>query len=299
MQKILVVNDEQKDRRNVEKILTRLGHKVVLANSGEAAWELLQDENIRFVATDSNMQGMNGIQLIKNIRSTTFPEYVYIIIITSNSIDDDIAEGLSAGANDYLPKPINPTELAARIAVGERMLALEDSLRQANQKLEKLSMVDGLTGLLNRRAIYKVARVELERARRASEPISLVFLSIDALKEISDEHGDLMGENVLKAVTQIIKERLRAYDGIGRWAGDEYLVVLPGASASFAEKIANRVIKGIAAIQLSLPEGDILTLQASAGVATITKMTGSVTLLDDQLQLASEALYRAKEAGKN
>jgi len=299
MKKILVVDSEQKDRRIVEKNLTRLGHKVVLANSGEAAWELLQDEDIRFVLTDQNMSGMNGIQLIKNIRSTSFPEYVYIILIASNTTDEDIAEGLSAGANDYLPKPINPTELAARVAAGERMLVLEDNLMQANQKLEKLSMVDNLTGLLNRRAIYKVARVELERARRASEPISVVFIGIDALKEINDEHGDLMGENALRAVTQIIKERLRSYDGIGRWAGDEYLVVLPGASASFAEKIANRVIEGIAAIQLPLPESGILTLKASAGVATITKMTGSVTLLDDQLQLASEALYRSKEAAKN
>jgi len=299
MKKFLVVDSEQKDRRIVEKNLTRLGHKVVLANSGEAAWELLQDEDIRFVLTDQNMSGMNGIQLIKNIRSTSFPEYVYIILIASNTTDEDIAEGLSAGANDYLPKPINPTELAARVAAGERMLVLEDNLMQANQKLEKLSMVDNLTGLLNRRAIYKVARVELERARRASEPISVIFIGIDALKEINDEHGDLMGENALRAVTQIIKERLRSYDGIGRWAGDEYLVVLPGASASFAEKIANRVIEGIAAIQLPLPESGILTLKASAGVATITKMTGSVTLLDDQLQLASEALYRSKEAAKN
>lgn len=299
MKKILVVDSEQKDRRILEKILTRSGHKVVLANSGEAAWDLLQDEQIRFVVTDSNMPGMDGIQLIKNIRSATFSEDIYILLITSTNTDEDIVGSLSAGADDYLAKPINPTELKARVALGERMLALEDSLIQANKKLEKLAMVDGLTGLLNRRAIYKVAHEELERARRISNPISVVFLSIDALKKINDEHGDLIGDHALKAVTQIIKERLRTYDGIGRWSGDEFLVILPGASTPIAEKVANRIIEGIAALRLALPDGGTLLLQTSAGVATITKMTGSVTLLDDQLQRAGEALYRAKEAGGN
>ena len=299
MLKILVVDDEQIARRLVEKTLTRLGHDVVLADSGEAAWRKIQEEPIRFVVTDWNMPLMNGIQLIKKIRSTTLPGYVYTILVTSNSKNEDIVQGLYAGADDYLTKPFNPTELEARVAVGERMLALEDGLMQANNQLEKLAMVDSLTGLLNRRAIYKFARGELERARRVSEPISVIFLDIDKFKSVNDEYGHLTGDEALKLVARVIKKRSRAYDGLGRWAGDEFLVVLPGASAVDVQNAAQRIVEGIAATKLALPEGGILSLSASAGVATQSKMTGAIALLDDIIQSADEALYRAKEAGGN
>ena len=299
MLKILVVDDEQIDRRVVEKTLARLGHDVILADSGEAAWKIIQEEPIRFVLTDWNMPLMTGIDLIKKIRSTTLPSYVYTILVTSNSKDEDIVKGLYAGADDYITKPFNPTELEARVAVGERMLALEDGLMQANNQLEKLAMVDSLTGLLNRRAIYKFARGELERARRVSEPISVIFLDIDKFKSVNDEFGHLTGDEALRLVAQVIKKRSRAYDGLGRWAGDEFLVVLPGASAIDAQKAATRIVEGIAATKLAIPDGGILSLSASAGVTTQAKMTGAIAILDDIIQAADEALYRAKDAGGN
>lgn len=299
MLKILVVDDEQIDRRVVEKTLARLGHDVILADSGEAAWKIIQEEPIRFVLTDWNMPLMTGIDLIKKIRSTTLPSYVYTILVTSNSKDEDIVKGLYAGADDYITKPFNPTELEARVAVGERMLALEDGLMQANNQLEKLAMVDSLTGLLNRRAIYKFARGELERARRVSEPISVIFLDIDKFKSVNDEFGHLTGDEALRLVAQVIKKRSRAYDGLGRWAGDEFLVVLPGASAIDAQKAATRIVAGIAATKLAIPDGGILSLSASAGVTTQAKMTGAIAILDDIIQAADEALYRAKDAGGN
>ena len=299
MLKILVVDDEHVARRMVEKTLTRLGHTIVLANSGEDAWKKMQEDHIRFVITDWNMPIMDGVQLIKKIRATTLPSYVYVILVTSNSKDEDIVEGLYAGADDYLTKPFNPAELEARVAVGERMLALEDNLTIANNQLEKLAMVDSLTGLLNRRAIYKFARGELERARRVSEPISVIFLDIDKFKEVNDQHGHLRGDEALKLVAQIIKERSRAYDGIGRWAGDEFLVVLPGTTAENAKNAAKRIVEGIALIELINLDGDMFSLTASAGVATQLKVTGAVALLDDIIQAADEALYRAKEKGGN
>ncbi|MCP4141963.1 MAG: diguanylate cyclase [Chloroflexi bacterium] len=299
MLKILVVDDEHVARRVVEKTLTRLGHTVVLAESGEAAWKKIQEEPFRFVITDWNMPIMDGVQLIKKIRSTTLPSYVYAILVTSNSKDEDIVEGLYAGADDYLTKPFNPAELEARVAVGERMLALEDSLTMANNQLEKLAMVDSLTGILNRRAIYKFARGELERARRVSEPISVIFLDIDKFKNINDRHGHLRGDESLKLIAQVIKERSRAYDGIGRWAGDEFLVVLPGTTAENAENAAKRIVEGINHIELSLPDGGSFALSASAGVATQLRVTGSAALLDDLIQAADESLYRAKEKGGN
>jgi len=299
MLKILVVDDEQMDRRLVEKTLNRLGHDVILAENGEAAWKKIQEEPIRFVITDWNMPLMSGIQLIKKIRSTTLPGYVYTILVTANSKNEDIVKGLYAGADDYLTKPFNPTELEARVAVGERVLALEDSLMQANNQLAQLAMVDSLTGLLNRRAIYKFTRGELERARRVFEPISVIFLDIDKFKNVNDEHGHLTGDEALKLIARVIKERSRAYDGIGRWAGDEFLVVLPGTTTEEAKNAAMRIIEGIHSTKLALPEGGELSLASSAGVATLSKMTGAADLLDMLIQGADEALYRAKEAGGN
>ena len=299
MLKILVVDDEQIDRRIVEKILTRLGHSVIFADNGESAWQKIQEEPIRFVITDWNMPLMNGIQLIKKIRSTTLSGYVYTIIITSNAKNEDIVAGLYAGADDYLTKPFNPAELEARVAIGERMLALEDGLMQANNQLEKLAMVDSLTGLLNRRAIYKFMRGELERARRVSEPISIIFLDIDNFKKINDEYGHLTGDEALKLIANVIQKRSRAYDNIGRWAGDKFLIVLPGATATDAEKAAQRIIESIFVTKLALPQGGILSLSACAGVVTQRKMTGAIALLDNLIQGANEALYRAKRAGGN
>ena len=299
MLKILVVDDEAISRRIVEKTLLRLGHDVITADSGEAAWEKIQEEPIRFVITDWNMPLMSGLQLIKKIRATELPGYVYTILLTSNNKNEDIVQGLYAGADDYLTKPFNPTELEARVAVGERMLALEDGLMQANNQLEKLAMVDSLTGLLNRRAIYRFARGEIERARRVFEPISFIFLDVDNFKEVNDKHGHLTGDEALRLITQIIKKRSRAYDGIGRWAGDEFLIVLPSTTTADAQSAAQRIVDGIAATGLATPEGSVLSISASVGVATLTKMTGAAPLLDDIIQSADDALYRAKAAGGN
>lgn len=297
--KILVVDDERIERRIIEKTLTRLGHKIVVADNGEAAWKLIQEEHLRFVITDWNMPGVDGIQLIQKIRSAELSGYIYIILVTSNDKNEDIVQGLYSGADDYLTKPFHPPELEARVAVGERVLTLEDNLVRAKNQLEKLAMVDSLTGLMNRRAIYKFTRGELERARRISDPISVIFLDIDKFKSVNDKHGHLIGDEALKLVAQVIRERSRTYDGIGRWAGDEFLVVLPGATAGAAEKAATRIIQGIEATQLILPEGEPLTIHASAGVATLSKMTNAANLLDDLIQMADEALYRSKEAGGN
>ena len=209
--KILIVDDEQIERRIVEKTLARLGHELVVADNGAIAWNFIQEQQIRFVITDWNMPGIDGIQLIQKIRSSELDGYVYVILVTSNDKNEDIVQGLYSGADDYLTKPFNPAELEARVAVGERVLTLEDHLVRAKNQLEKLAMVDSLTGIMNRRAIYKFARGELERARRLADPISVVFLDIDKFKDVNDEHGHLTGDEALKLITH-----LRWHRALGR-----------------------------------------------------------------------------------
>ena len=297
--KILVVDDERLERRLVEKALTRIGHDVVLAENGVLAWQIVQEQQIRFVITDWDMPEMNGAQLIETIREEEKRGYVYTIMVTSKDTEEDVVEGLFSGADDYITKPFNPRELEARIAVGERMLNLEDNLTCTNQKLERLAMVDTLTGLMNRRAIYKFGHAELERARRESGSLSIIFLDIDKFKTINDVYGHLTGDETLKAVAQSIRERSRSYDGIGRWAGDEFLIILPSISVADAEKAAKRIVEGIAATNLALLDGTLLKTRASAGVASLARVTSAAAVLDDIIQQADEALYRAKEAGGN
>ncbi len=297
--KILVVDDQQLERRLIETTLTRLGYEVVTADGGEAAWTLIRTEQVRFVVTDWNMPGINGIQLIQKIRSSELSGYIYVILVTSNDRSEEIVAGLYSGADDYITKPFNPAELEARVAVGERVLTLEDNLVRAKNQLEKLAMVDSLTGLMNRRAIYKFARGELERARRIADPISVIFLDIDGFKGINDTHGHLVGDDGLKLVAEIISERSRTYDGVGRWAGDEFLVVMPGANAEDVHKAAQRILNGIATTPLVLPNDENVFVRASAGVATLKKMTNAPTLLDDLIHAADQALYQAKHLGGN
>jgi two-component system cell cycle response regulator len=295
--KILVVDDERLERRLIEKTLARLGHEIVTAGGGAEAWEEIKNKQIRFVITDWNMPGVDGIQLIQKIRSSQLSGYIYVILVTSNDRSEEVVAGLYSGADDYLTKPFNPAELEARVAVGERVLTLEDNLVRAKNQLEKLAMVDTLTGLMNRRAIYKFTRGELERARRIADPISVIFLDIDKFKTVNDTYGHLVGDDALKMIAQVIRQRSRAYDGIGRWAGDEFLVVLPGARLQDADKAAKRIVEGIATTPLVLPDNTSIHIHASAGVAVLQKMNNSPSLLDDLIQAADEALYRAKAAG--
>ena len=297
--KILIVDDERMQRRIVEKTLNRIGYDVVPVNNSDTAWQHIEDEGIRFVITDWEMPDINGVQLIQKIRTAELPRYIYIILLTSKDKVDDVVEGLLAGADDYLTKPFDPRELEARVAVGERLLTLEDNLVTARNQLEQLAMVDSLTGLMNRRAIYKFGRAELERARRESTALSVIFLDVDKFKSVNDQYGHLTGEEVLKAISQTILERSRSYDGIGRWAGDEFLVILPGVSAVNAEKATKRILDGISALNLALPDGSLLQISASAGIASLARVTASATVLDDVIQYSDEALYRAKEAGGN
>jgi two-component system cell cycle response regulator len=295
--KILVVDDQQLERRLIEKTLTRLGYEVATADGGKEAWQLVQDEQIRFLITDWNMPGIDGVQLIQKIRSSQLSGYVYMILVTSNDRSEEIVAGLYSGADDYITKPFNPAELEARVAVGERVLTLEDNLLRAKYQLEKLAMVDSLTGIMNRRAIYKFTRGELERARRIADPISVIFLDIDKFKQINDTYGHLIGDEALKLVAQIIGERSRTYDGVGRWAGDEFLIVMPGANPEDVHKAARRILDGISGTPLVLPNGEQIFLQASAGVATLQKMTNAPNLIDELINAADEALYRSKSLG--
>jgi len=298
--KILVVDDDNTLRHILQIQLTRAGYEVAEAEDGQVAWDLLQNENIRFVITDWMMPEMDGPQLIRRIRQANFTGYTYIIMLTAKEGKEAVVTGLEAGADDYLTKPFDPGEFRARVAIGKRILNLETRLSESLARLEELAMRDGLTGLFNRRALYQHSEGELSRARREHFPLSLVMLDIDHFKMVNDQHGHLVGDQALKVVADIITHSKRPYDWAGRWGGEEFLVVLPNTGLNEARIVAERIRENVARASVTLPDhNNHLHLHISLGVTSTASRPDANLALDQLLHQADEALYRAKRAGRN
>jgi two-component system chemotaxis response regulator CheY len=295
--RVLVVDDDPVIRRIVQASLASAGHTVEQAGDGQSALELLKHDPIRLVITDWQMPGMDGPELIQRLRASTPDAYTYIILLTAKSEKEDVATGLETGADDYLTKPFNPRELRARVGIGERILNLEAVLKESRDQLEVLAMHDGLTGLLNRRAIQAHAEAEWHRAARERESLSLVLLDIDHFKSVNDRHGHLVGDQALRLVAEVLAQRVRPYDQTGRWGGEEFLLVLPWTDLAAARLVAERVRARVAATPLPLADGSGLDLRVSLGVTSTS--TGMPTSVEALLRQADEALYQAKRAGRD
>jgi two-component system cell cycle response regulator len=293
--KVLVIEDDPTQCLLLKRQLERAGHLVFAEQDPYATMEVMWREQIQLMITDWEMPGLNGLDLIRQIREADLPFYVYIIMITGKHERHDVVKGLDAGADDYLVKPFDLREFLARVAVGERIIRLETRLRQANQEMERLVNIDYLTGLLNRRAIYATAQNELERCRRTNQPVSILFLDLDDFKKINDQYGHLVGDEALKAVAKTLQANVRPYDLCGRWAGDEFILILPGVNAQDAGAIAERIRNCIAQIHLPVEE-EAVPVSASIGVHVVN-VVSSVGDLTTILSQADQALYRAKDKG--
>lgn len=297
--RILIVDDDTVTRRVLEHTLTKHGYSVVNAVDGQQAWEYLHQDFIPLLIVDWMMPNMDGISLIRHIRAANFPRYVYIVLLTSLSSQDHIVAGIEAGADDCLVKPFHEGELVARLGIARRILELESSLRTTRDELYYQATHDSLTGLLNRTAIIERANLELERSMRSGEPLSLALLDIDFFKRINDTYGHLSGNEVLALVGQFINRTVRPYDGVGRWGGEEFLLVLPETGIEVATRIAERVRINMSERHLALPSGLQLMITVSIGVSSTETEPTNLMLLDTLFQRADTALYLAKNNGRN
>lgn len=287
---VLIVDDDPVQRRILRSQLMRLGYDVREAADGDQAWTQLQQEPAPIVITDWMMPQLDGPALIAQIRAAEFPGYTYVILLTARDHREDVVIGLDAGADDYLTKPCDAHELRARVAIGARIVDLERRLRAARD-------TDVLTGLRNRGAIAAAAEAELARSQRSTQPLSVALLDIDHFKLVNDQYGHQAGDQALRLVANVVRQHVRPYDVVGRWGGEELLLVLSDTTLAAATTVAERVRAKIAASPLSWSEDRQIAVTASLGVAS-TETSGAITL-EQLVHDADAALYRAKADGRD
>ncbi len=295
--KILVVDDDPLTLHMVVYRLRQWGHEVISCTDGESAWKILEGGMVPNVAIlDWMMPGINGPDLCQKIRSKKDCPYVYIVLLTGRNNPEDLIAGLDAGADDYLTKPFHLGELEARLRAGKRIVDLQNELISARETLRLQAMQDPLTQILNHGAILDALLSEINRAQREHQPLSLILADLDAFKLVNDTYGHVAGDHVLIEVARRMRSCLRSYDAIGRYGGEEFLIVLPNSDDSQAIGLAERIRTAVASEPFRLHHVD-LTVTVSQGVTTWTD-PDSIPI-ERLIQSADRALYGVKHSGRN
>ena len=294
---ILIVDDSPDNVEIVSARLRFVGYQVMTAGDGESAIEMVRKQPPDLILLDVMLPGMDGYEVASLLKKDEDLPFIPIILVTARDSTEDKITGLDAGADDYLPKPINFPELEARVRSMLRIKRLQDELEEKNRELERLSISDGLTGLFNHRHIHQELSEEFERVKRTGEPLAVAMMDLDHFKQVNDTYGHQAGDAVLQELADILRETAREIDKLGRYGGEEFLAVLPDSDIDAATVFAERVREAVQeyAFDVGLPEPVRLTM--SAGVATF--LDHDVENPDQLVDWADRALYAAKKGGRN
>jgi two-component system chemotaxis response regulator CheY len=304
--RILIADDDATTRLELKALASKLGHEGLVAEDGSSAWELLSSEGVDVLLTDWMMPGFDGPELCQRVRHELSGSYIYIVLVTVLGHQEQIFEGMSAGADDYLIKPIDPFAVRTRLVAAERVTALHRQLvgahaqlKKANRVLLSLSLTDTLTGLGNRRRMEEDLTRAHARALRVGRSYGMVLFDIDHFKFYNDHYGHQAGDETLRQVARCLDEAARADESIYRYGGEEFLVLLPDCSVDDATAAAERIRQALT--DTALPHDARPTVPpvvtVSGGVSCWTP--GSPISMPDLLHQADEALFQAKSAGRN
>jgi diguanylate cyclase (GGDEF)-like protein len=294
---ILLADDDATTRKMLTAMLRRWGYGTVTAASGDEAWAILSSQEApRMAILDWVMPGIDGVDICRRAREelSSNDRYLYLILLTARTSREEIISGLEAGADDYMVKPFDPSELQVRVGIGRRIIKLHKELVEAKEALHYQATRDPLTGVYNRGATIGRLEEELDRSKREGVPLGLIMIDIDHFKKINDTYGHLAGDIVLRKTAEIMKSVVRSYDVVGRFGGEEFLVILPKADEDIVVGVAERIRKAVGTHVISA-DGAQIKVTLSAGTATAK----GACVVDALIQAADEALYEAKRSGRD
>jgi len=295
--RVLIAEDDPVSCHVLKSFLLRWNYEVIVETNGAEAARILESDGApRLAVLDWMMPGMEGVQICQRIRERRSRPYIYMLLLTARSEKRDLLQALELGADDYLTKPFDSEELRARLVVGERILALQDDLILAREELRFRATHDVLTGISNRATVMDVVQNEMARQVREHRSFGVILVDLDHFKNVNDTYGHLCGDEVLQVVTRRMKECIRPYDVVGRYGGEEFLIVASAADGKGTMALAERVRSAVEATPIPTQAGEIrVTVSLGAAVST-SAQNGDVQKL---LRMADRALYAAKDKGRN
>jgi len=293
--RVLIADDDPVIRKQLEISLIKYGYDITECSNGVEAWDYLQaDSSPNLLILDWSMPGYHGLELCNKVRLLNKEPQPYIILLTAKDDINDVVKGLDSGADDYITKPFFPHELRARLNSGVRSIKLQQQLLEARNQLKIEASHDYLTGILNRRAVMRALSQELERTIRNKKVLSLVLFDLDFFKKINDNYGHLVGDKILCETTKRISSALRPYDRLGRYGGEEFLLVLPDCGYDDAYALCQRIRTLICNEKMENIEE---TISISIGLCVYS--SNEKQSMERLLKMTDYALYKAKDNGRN
>lgn len=300
--KVLIADDSLVSRHMLEATVKKWGYEPVVACDGHEAWEILQKADAPQLAIlDWVMPVRTGPAVCRLVRQQQKAAYTYMLLLTSKNQREDLIEGMDAGADDYITKPFNHHELQVRLRAGRRIVELQGELLATQAALREQATHDSLTRVFNRSSIFEVLDRELRRAEREGLTVGLALLDIDFFKSVNDTFGHLAGDSVLQEAARRIKSAIRSYDSVGRYGGEEFLIVLPGCDEACTQSQADRIRRALSIdpmpVNVEIQPDTSIALSASFGCTTA--LSSHKLTAEQLIQTADECLYEAKRSGRN